>query len=317
MGHSNRRRTHLLEWALLICSIVAMFMLFEGYFRYFRIVTDGFNFTLSARQWFREHWRPINSQGLRDVEHDFSTPGCKVFVVGDSFVAGHGIENIDDTFGRRLQLDSGDAFEVALVGKNALDTQGEFELLQSLGHTPDLMVLSHFVNDVEGALMAAGKDMPHLVDMPGGLLAMVNHSYLLNHIYWRVFKTGDMAEASRNYTAWIDSGYTDPKIFALHQQALREFVEYARKNESPLIVVVWPFLSDVTGSLKYTVPVVRWFQEQGVTVLDLGTHFQGRPPEELVVNPFDAHPNVATSAEVASLLLPLVEQRLPASCGKQ
>ena len=53
--------------------------------------SDGFNLTLSSRNWFARYWQPINSLGYRDVEPRAPRPGEKfVLVVGDSFVAGHG-----------------------------------------------------------------------------------------------------------------------------------------------------------------------------------------------------------------------------------
>lgn len=314
---SDKRRFRLpgRECLLVFCSILAVFLLFEAFFRYAPPTTDGFGFTLAAQRWFKKHWRPLNSFGIRDVEHDFQVERCRVFVVGDSFVAGHGIEDIDDTFGRRLGRESALDFDVVLVARNGLDTRDEFELMQSLGVEPRLIVLSHFVNDVEGAFLDAGLTAPDMPGMPRGLLAVVNHSHFLNHLYWRVFMTRSIQQASARYLEWLENGYADQSAMDLHKQRLALFTDHASQRGIPLVTVVWPVLSDVAGTRRFTAPIVSWFKERGVPVLDLAERFQGRPVEELVVNPFDAHPNLEVSAEVAGLLLPLVEERLPQWCG--
>lgn len=303
------------ESLLVLCSILAVFLLFEAFFRYGQATSDGFGFNLTAQRWFKKHWRPLNSFGIRDVEHDFHAERCRVFVVGDSFVAGHGIEDVADTFGRRLARESALDFDVVLVAKNGLDTRDEFELMQSLGVEPQLIVLSHFVNDVEDAFTDAGLEAPAMPGMPRGLLAVFNHSHFLNHLYWRVFMTPSIQQASARYLEWLEAGHANQTAMDLHQQRLSLFTDYAGEHGIPLVVVAWPILSDVAGTMRFTAPIVSWFREREVPVLDLAERFQGRPVEELVVNAFDAHPNLAVSAEVAGLLLPLVEERLPQWCG--
>ena len=66
----------------------------------FAVSSDAFGHTLASRQWFAKYWKPINSFGYRDIEHDLKNLGGKklLFVVGDSFVAGHGITNPRDRF---------------------------------------------------------------------------------------------------------------------------------------------------------------------------------------------------------------------------
>ena len=45
-----------------------------------------------------KYWKPINSYGYRDIEHVNLKEKKLPFVVGDSFVAGHGIKNYKDLF---------------------------------------------------------------------------------------------------------------------------------------------------------------------------------------------------------------------------
>jgi hypothetical protein len=48
--------------------------------------------------------------------------------------------------------------------------------------------------------------------------------------------------------------------------------------------------------------VVRLFAGEGVPVVDLADHFEGRDPDELVLSSEDHHPNVRTHAEIAGLI---------------
>src|SRR5262245_21618978 len=55
-------------------------------------------YTLAARLWFARHWTPPgNSFGYRDVEHP-DDGKKKLFVLGDSFVAGMGIRDVRERF---------------------------------------------------------------------------------------------------------------------------------------------------------------------------------------------------------------------------
>ena len=83
----------------------------ESFFRAFVVYPDGFSYTLASQKRLAEYWKPINSFGYRDIEHDLSSLGSKkiLFVVGDSFVAGQGIDNPRDRFSDVLAAQLGDA----------------------------------------------------------------------------------------------------------------------------------------------------------------------------------------------------------------
>ncbi len=56
-----------------------------------------------------------------------------------------------------------------------------------------------------------------------------------------------------------------------------------------------------------TAKVAGFFRSQGVKVLDLTDHLDGRPYQDLVVNELDFHPNVAVHSEIAELLAAEIE----------
>src|SRR5467141_2375075 len=92
-----------------VSTIVYLFLALEVLFSSVA-VSDTFSFTLASQLWMEKYWHPINSFGYRDLEHDPSEFENKevVLVVGDSFVAGHGIAHIEERFSNILQKNLGD-----------------------------------------------------------------------------------------------------------------------------------------------------------------------------------------------------------------
>jgi hypothetical protein len=86
--------------SLSVSTIIYLFLALEILFYSSFAVSDTFGFTLASRRWEERYWRPINSFGYRDVEHNLTELGNKkvLFVVGDSFVAGHGISQTENRF---------------------------------------------------------------------------------------------------------------------------------------------------------------------------------------------------------------------------
>ena len=90
--------------ALACASLLVCWLALEAAVRWRPAESDGFGHTRSARRWFAAHWHPVNALGYRDAE---PAPGGspdprRLFVAGDSFVAGHGIERVEDRFADRL-----------------------------------------------------------------------------------------------------------------------------------------------------------------------------------------------------------------------
>ena len=75
-------------------SILYLLLIVEIVFATVFVQSDGGNSTLVSKRWFQKYWNPINSDGYRDYEHIWKEH--VLFIVGDSYIAGHGIKNIDD-----------------------------------------------------------------------------------------------------------------------------------------------------------------------------------------------------------------------------
>ena len=210
---------------------------------------DGFGFTLASKQWFKTYWKPINSYGFRDFEHEWD--GTKiVFIVGDSLAAGHGIKNISNRFSGVLQKKLGTGWTVAVLAQNGWDPITEYKALVNHPKKPKRIIVSYYINDIDSAARSNGFNRPRqLVKQPYGIIgAFVNRSFFLNYMYWRLYR-GGMGNIYWNY---LKDAYNDPKIWESHKQELLEFINYANQINSEIAFVVWPHLSDLNGSLKFT-----------------------------------------------------------------
>jgi hypothetical protein len=283
-----------------------MLLLLEFGFGLFFLQSDNLGYTLASKRWGERYWHPINSFGYRDIEHPEAQFRDRktLFVVGDSYVAGMGMADPAKRFPDVLQKLLGQPWVVVNIAMNGWNTVNELTAIENYPHSPDLIVLAYYVNDIEGAAWKAGLRRPVLVEPPRGLLAeVVNRSYLFNFLYWRVFRFRNSAEMARVYTEYIARCYGDDRVWQLHVAELQGIVELGQRRNSKLIVLIIPDVTDITGSRAITTKVASFFRNFQVRVVDITDRLEGRDVRQLVANRFDAHPSESMHNEIASVLL--------------
>jgi hypothetical protein len=295
-----------------IClSLLVFFLTFMGlelYFKLFFAQSDGFGYTLASQNWYDRYWQE-NSLGYRDVEW---TPErldgkIKVMVVGDSFVAGSGIANPADRFSDQLGRLLGDDYAVLNVASPGWDSIDEVEAIITYPYRPDILILSYYLNDIEGTAYQRGQHRPQIRrDPPSWLRPVVQNSYMVNFLYWRLVRLGPQAWAEVYWNDWLKKIAADPDIRWQHRQELEMIIAGAASERVPLLAVVFPNLAAVEESRLLTQPVIDLFEEHGVPVLDAGTLVAGRDPAEITINALDAHPNEAVNLEVAEQLYRMI-----------
>jgi len=286
-------------------AVVAVLFVLEIGMALFFAQSDGFNLTMSSRNWFARHWQPVNSLGYRDVEPRPRAAGEKlVLVVGDSFAAGHGIDRAEDRFGDVLARDLGAGWRVAHASRIGWDTVDEEQALRAYPATPDVAVLAYFVNDIYRAAEKSKFPLPFAVRFPQSAAAkyLVDHFALANFVYWRLARIGNLDDAARGFWDRLRAAYADPVVFAAHAAELDGMVDWCRERGVRLIALVIPSLSDVSGSAAMTARVAAYFKDRGVQVVDMTPVLDGRDPADMVVNGVDTHANVRINAEMAGLL---------------
>jgi hypothetical protein len=270
--------------------------------------SDGIRYSLAGDLWFKRHWQPINSLGYRDREYSRGEleQKKKIYVIGASFVAGHGLKDYRDTFSQRLQLLVGDNSLVLNMGVCGDDSRGELKRLTQAPVKPDLIVLGYSGNDIIGMARHEGSPPPPFQpyrDLPAPLRAIVEHSYLFNFVLW---------STPRHYFSdrwsYLKRVYEDPRILRLHAEDLQRFVDYSVTQQIPLAVVLFPYLHDLPGSSIYVPFVKAFFQTRGIPVLDVAELVADLPLRERVVNLNDLHPSITVHAMVADALFRLLRE---------
>lgn len=299
----SKMRSILINLSILIFSTLYIGLIFEVVFYNFMVESDGFAFTLASGRWFQRYWKPINSLGYRDENHSGDEGKSNLFIVGDSFVAGHGIENYQDRFSNLLAEELGEEWAVHNIANGNWSTQDEYQALREYRFKPDIVIISYFINDIEGAAREAGEERPSLINPPPKLVAsIINQSFFVNFVYWRVYRYRFAEEMREAYFGYLARAFSDPFIWEMHQEELRELIRYANINGAEIIFILFPNLADVDGSSEYTARVRVFLEGEGVEVIDLGPKLIDRPSEDLVVSPIDAHPSILLHQEVAELL---------------
>lgn len=301
----SKARSVLMKTSLYVSTCIYLFLILEILFYSTFTFSDGFGFTLASKRWAEKYWHPINSFGYRDIEHDPVEFQKKrvIFVLGDSIVAGHGIRKIEDRFSDILQRNLGTQYLVVNMGRSGWDTAYEYDALKSYPYKPKKIILSYFINDIDGAARRAGNIPGVLIEPPRNpaLVYTIEHSYFLNFVYWRLYRFHDK-DIGAKYWQYLKQSYSNPDVWGAHEKELNQIVEFTRNQGIDLIVVVFPSPAAVKDSADITSKVTEFFQSHKVRVLNLEPLLEGRDPTTLVVNSIDGHPNEALNREVAELL---------------
>jgi hypothetical protein len=303
---------NLLENVLLSLFVLCLtLMALELGFKLFFAQSDAFRYTLASQNWYERYWQE-NSLGYRDVEWtaDKLAGKTRVMVVGDSFVAGSGIPEPENRFANQLGRLLGDNFAVLNVASPGWDTVDEVKAILSYPYRPDMLVLSYYINDIEGTAYQSGLRRPPIrQDPPAWLLPLVQNSYAFNFLYWRIVRLGPQEWAKVYWNDWLTKISAEPEIRWRHQQELLKIIEGAASERIPLYVVVFPNLAAVDESRFMTQPIIDLFRTHNIPILDVGELLAGRDPATTTVNAVDSHPNEAVNREVAEHLYHMITEQ--------
>ncbi len=306
--YRNKRANAVLQNLILMAlSIFVTCMGVEFYFKVFFAQPDSIG-TLARQNW-RERYankeRDYNSLGFRDVEwtDEMVAGKTKVMVVGDSFVHGDGIEYPQDRFSNRLGQKLGDDYVVFNVGRGGTNTKHHIEYALGYPYSPDILVLSYVINDIEGAVLEQ-----QWLNRPGGgpqvlpeIPLLTNNSYAFNFLYWRLYRVLQAGQPDVQWQWYLDV-YNNPDSWWIHQQQLLSIYEGAQSQGIPLIVVVFPSMDFTERSRTVTERVIRLYQEIGVPTLDVAELIKDIPVKDRMASPVDSHPNELVHSLVANAL---------------
>ena len=301
---TSRRTSILGNIALSIYALAFSCLVLEFGFYYF-LQPDGYGFTLAAKKWTETYWKPFNRFGFRDIEYsNEELSKCKkVVVVGDSFVAGHGIENISDRFTDILREKFGDQYCTLALGVPGWGTRAELAALKRFQYKPDFVILSYYINDIDEVMTRKQGFNPQqtITPPPKLLLPIIDNSYFVNFLYWRIYRIQNFTRSS--YWDLLQQAYADEQIWNVHAKDLQDLQSFVEELPAPLFVLAWPNMMDIPASQSITRKVSELFKSQAnVKAIDLSQYFNGRSTDTLILNSVDGHPNKQTHAEVAQIV---------------
>ena len=260
----------------------------------------------ASQIWWEKYWKPVNALGYHDREVT-KEPGKKnILFVGDSFAAGHGLENVDERFsniiGSRLGTDK---YRVYNLGISGADTRDEARRLKEFPVKPDIIVLQYFPNDIEKAGREKGLSLsgaePYS-DLKGSSLMLIKRFYLPNFIYWQ------LPHASfGTFENFVQTSYTDTTVLNSHLRDLSKILAYRDSTGAKMYAVFIPFLFQLDKSAGYTKPVEEYLKKNGVTVVELTKDIVRIPEKERVVGKNDGHGSAKLNEVIAEKLLKVMK----------
>jgi hypothetical protein len=260
-------------------------------------------------------FRPENSAGYRDVEHEKEkSPGVhRAVFVGDSFTYGAGVL-FDDTYAQRvargLSADRGERWEAVVLARPGLTTAQEAEIVrkEAFAYEPDLLFLGYVLNDAEGANAAEQRRADDWREELKGAPSAPppwHRSALLSLVADRVKATRENRARVANYLALYRD---DQPGYRNVVKGLTEIAALAHEHRVPLVVAVFPLFGN---PLDRTYPFAFIHKKLealcrplGVMFVDLLPYYLGLDWKLLVVEgASDEHPNEIAHRIAAEALL--------------
>lgn len=311
----SERTSKFKNYILALATFFTLFMVLEVVFM-FVPRTHGGDKTLASRVWYHYYWEH-NSLWYRDAEPDSSEVAnkFKIAVLGDSFVAGHGIKHVEDRFTDILQARLSDQYVVFNLGHNGAGTEDEFKQLLEFPFKPDLLILSHLPNDIAF--------IPTEPTKTGMLIPrfFIGGSYVLNYFVFkfeersrRLYHTMFGGKATNEHEAHLKSGNADtyqlsfflnPKMLEDHFKQLQKFIDHSAENDIQLAVMLFPEIWKTTLDFSeehVNIPLTRFFENKGIHVFDTYNIFNSIAEKDRVVNFNDAHPSELPNRMIADSL---------------
>jgi hypothetical protein len=290
---------NLLLLAVTLIIIIALSELFL--WSILRNNTEGAGFGPGSLN-FNEQYVKLNNEGMRDYNFTIEKGEKKrIAVIGDSFTFGAGVKNASEIYSKVLErkLQSEGEWEVYTFAVPGYNAREEYIMLKekALKYNPDMIIIGFFVNDLAN-VDEKTKDLSSGVNwrlpLVGYWLRGVSYTY-----YFLETKFNRLMENIGVKDRWIDSidiAYRS-EINRKHTKEIYKNISIAA-GETPIGIVVFPLVTsyydDYSNYTKFTIAhdfAKEVAEENDWEYLDLLPYYKEYRSEDIIVNPYDAHPN--------------------------
>jgi len=299
---------------LFLLSLVVLFG--EIYYRFFYDTTDSWELTKVSRKWYKKHY-VLNNYGVRDsIDYNPEFQGkYRVTFIGDSFTAGHGINNVEDRFVNRIRRMRPD-IEIHAFAMNGWDTYFymlNLEKLISSGYRFNTVVLVYNLNDIADIMDKWKSILERIYSLKAGFL--FENSYFFNILYYRYYISHNR-EIS-DYFDFVTEAYEGP-LWEKQKERLIMLKAMLDSRGINLMVVTFPFFNGLGQDYKYRKihnQLDVFWKSIGVLHLDLLQIYEKYNTKDLIVNSHDVHPNVKAHSIAAEAIGQFLEKYIPKGGG--
>lgn len=278
---------------------VILYSGFEAYFRYRFDESDSLGFLNVTKRWNDRHV-VYNNYQYRDRNFDIEKPPgtIRIGVMGDSNTFGYGIKNVNNRFSNILEdklNKSGYKSQVYNFGISGLDTWNEILDYKNKESKfkPDILIWQYFLNDVEATKSAGTKILQNAGNkIPPILKLLSDHSYFFDYVYWR-FASGYNKTFQELRNADMQQYYIK-SVYSYHKNLIDNFTNQLESQNTKIVVLVLPFMKFFPNypATEIHNRMDKVFKDDGVnSVIDLLPYLKGKNSKDLVVGPYDTHPN--------------------------
>ena len=294
-------------------------------------ISCGGSQTLVSKNWFAKHWTQ-NKYGFRDWEPENLDRPDKpnIFIVGDSYVAGHGIDDTSYRFSNIMRQNLQSRFDVFNLGVCGADTKEELQFIKDYPVKADYIVVAHTNNDIYNVLakskikqlLKTQKDslMLNFKLKPSALL-FVSQSFSLNFFDYIIKNTlreiviKSQAESFSNFESFLSSSsaknlemnyYRNNKLLNAHFAQIDNFISYANQDSARLLFLLFPKIDSEV--MEYTnrtanLPIGEHLASLKIASINLTSVLGEIPQQKRVISQFDPHPGTIANRAIADTLV--------------
>ena len=293
--------------------LLSLLLLFFGGDLGFMFVARSFgtSYPLADQNWMRKYWNPINSYGYRanPIKVEDSKLKTNILVLGSSYTAGDGVEQIKDRYSNKLQEMLPEEYLVHNLGMCGSEAMDAYNRLMAYPVKPDMLIFAHTTKSIKGVSEnnAETKTINFRIDNDLNPLSryLVQNSYLLNYVFWKFYAPSKLSEKNlANFENNAIFYYLQSEKIAAHLNNLQKFINYTDVNNIPLIVLAFPAMNEGIAFSKVIVcdPIEKFFIHKNVPVIGVYELVKDIPYTERAVNSTDAHPGIIVHRLIAEKL---------------
>ena len=305
LSYKQKQKKILTNFNLFFTSLVSLFICFELVFSFYTPSTNVFT-DLSNNIWLKRHFTQINSLGYRDSEPKPEKGKTNILIVGDSFVAGHGIK-YEEMFSNILKNQLKEEYNIFNLGVCGSHTDREFDSLLNYPVKADIIILGYYHNDIESAMIKYkfSLDIKNPKDNLSKFSKLfVNNSLFINYMFTIKSKKSiskQFLESDKNDLL----AYLNKDLWEYQKSSLDKFYNYCIENNIKFIVLFFPELNEgitLTNELAGK-KLETYCMEKNIDFINIYSDIKNLPIHKRIANKLDNHPSAEVNKIIARKLL--------------